>query len=138
MYSHYLKSIGWFLSISTIVMNAIFQSFSIGSSVWLSVWSNDQNQTNGNNTLDTAKRDMYLGVYGALGFGQGMFPYCVLIFIIYYSFVRFDQYCVKFLYNGQYQVSLPPIAATCINIHIIFLLQKAITSFNTTLTGNGT
>lgn len=121
-------------------MNAIFQSFSIGSSVWLSVWSND-NQANGNNTLDTVKRDMYLGVYGALGFGQGTFPYHALILVIYYSFVRFDQYCVKFLvYNGQYQVSLPPIAATCtcINIHIIFLLQKAITSFNTTLTGNGT
>ncbi|XP_071568158.1 multidrug resistance-associated protein 1 isoform X5 [Temnothorax nylanderi] len=72
VYSHYLKSIGWFLSISTIVMNAVFQSFSIGSSVWLSVWSND-NQTVRNDTLDTAKRDMYLGVYGALGFGQATF-----------------------------------------------------------------
>ncbi|KYN40568.1 Multidrug resistance-associated protein 1 [Trachymyrmex septentrionalis] len=71
VYSHYLKSIGWFLSISTIVMNAVFQSFSIGSSVWLSIWSNDQ--TVGNNTFDTAKRDMYLGVYGALGFGQATF-----------------------------------------------------------------
>ncbi|XP_011699214.1 PREDICTED: multidrug resistance-associated protein 1 isoform X2 [Wasmannia auropunctata] len=71
VYSHYLKSIGWFLSISTIVMNAVFQSFSIGSSVWLSVWSND-NQTVGNDTFDTAKRDMYLGVYGALGFGQAV------------------------------------------------------------------
>ncbi|XP_067207174.1 multidrug resistance-associated protein 1 isoform X3 [Linepithema humile] len=71
VYSHYLKSIGWFLSISTIVMNAVFQSFSIGSSVWLSVWSND-NLTIVNNTVDTAKRDMYLGVYGALGLGQAM------------------------------------------------------------------
>ncbi|KAL0104449.1 hypothetical protein PUN28_017289 [Cardiocondyla obscurior] len=71
VYSHYLKSIGWFLSISTIVMNAVFQSFSIGSSVWLSVWSND-NHTVVNDTLDTAKRDMYLGVYGALGFGQAV------------------------------------------------------------------
>lgn len=74
VYSHYLKSIGWFLSISTIVMNAVFQSFSIGSNVWLSAWSND-NLTDGvsNDTIDTAKRDMYLGIYGALGFGQGMF-----------------------------------------------------------------
>ncbi|XP_072760183.1 multidrug resistance-associated protein 1 isoform X2 [Anoplolepis gracilipes] len=71
VYSHYLKSIGWFLSISTIVMNAVFQSFSIGSSVWLSVWSND-NLTIVNDTVDTAKRDMYLGVYGVLGFGQAM------------------------------------------------------------------
>lgn len=72
VYSHYLKSIGWFLSISTIVMNAIFQSFSIGSNIWLSVWSND-NMTVVNDTVDTAKRDMYLGIYGVLGFGQGMF-----------------------------------------------------------------
>lgn len=80
VYSHYFKSIGWFLSISTIVMNAVFQSFSIGSSVWLSVWAND-NQAMGNETLDTAKRDMYLGVYGALGFGQGTFSYHTLILV---------------------------------------------------------
>ncbi|XP_029673303.1 multidrug resistance-associated protein 1 isoform X3 [Formica exsecta] len=72
VYSHYLKSIGWFLSISTIVMNAVFQSFSIGSSVWLSVWSNDDKMIV-NATVDTAKRDMYLGVYGVLGFGQATF-----------------------------------------------------------------
>ncbi|XP_077258455.1 multidrug-Resistance like Protein 1 isoform X1 [Temnothorax americanus] len=80
VYSHYLKSIGWFLSISTIVMNAVFQSFSIGSSVWLSVWSND-NQTVRNDTLDTAKRDMYLGVYGALGFGQGVTVFAMALFL---------------------------------------------------------
>ncbi|XP_018048305.1 PREDICTED: multidrug resistance-associated protein 1 isoform X2 [Atta colombica] len=80
VYSHYLKSIGWFLSISTIVMNAVFQSFSIGSSVWLSIWSND-NQVVGNNTFDTAKRDMYLGVYGALGFGQGVTVFAMAIFL---------------------------------------------------------
>ncbi|XP_025986918.1 multidrug resistance-associated protein 1 isoform X4 [Solenopsis invicta] len=80
VYSHYLKSIGWFLSISTIVMNAVFQSFSIGSSVWLSIWSND-NQTIGNNTIDTAKRDMYLGVYGALGFGQGVTVFAMALFL---------------------------------------------------------
>ncbi|XP_011882151.1 PREDICTED: multidrug resistance-associated protein 1 isoform X4 [Vollenhovia emeryi] len=80
VYSHYLKSIGWFLSISTIVMNAVFQAFSIGSSVWLSVWSND-NQTIGNNTIDTARRDMYLGVYGALGFGQGVTVFAMAIFL---------------------------------------------------------
>lgn len=54
-------------------MNAVFQSFSIGSSVWLSLWSND-NLTVVNGTVDTVKRDMYLGVYGALGLGQGTFP----------------------------------------------------------------
>ncbi|KAK2583563.1 hypothetical protein KPH14_009513 [Odynerus spinipes] len=74
VYSHYLKSIGWFLSISTIIMNAIFQSFSIGSNIWLSAWSNDNmTSVNGTTLNDEAKRDMYLGVYGALGFGQATF-----------------------------------------------------------------
>ncbi|XP_014612656.1 PREDICTED: multidrug resistance-associated protein 1 isoform X4 [Polistes canadensis] len=73
VYSHYFKSIGWFLSISTIIMNAVFQSFSIGSNVWLSKWSDD-NMTLVNGTVvnEESRRDMYLGVYGALGFGQAM------------------------------------------------------------------
>lgn len=53
-------------------MNAIFQGFNIGSNAWLSVWS-DSNLTTYNNTVDHAKQNMYLGVYGGLGLGQGMF-----------------------------------------------------------------
>jgi len=106
VYSHYLKSIGWFLSISTIVMNAIFQSFSIGSSVWLSVWSND-NLTLANNTIDTVKRDMYLGVYGALGFGQGMFLHNILNLVTSCSFdrqIRLD-YPLKFrVHEEQFNI----------------------------------
>ncbi|KZC08998.1 Multidrug resistance-associated protein 1 [Dufourea novaeangliae] len=71
VYSHYFKSIGWFLSIATIIMNAIYQGFSIGSNSWLSVWSND-NLTDDNNTFDRAKQDLYLGVYGGLGLGQAL------------------------------------------------------------------
>ncbi|XP_076389766.1 multidrug-Resistance like Protein 1 isoform X2 [Megachile rotundata] len=71
VYSHYFKSIGWFLSISTIIMNAIFQGFSIGSNSWLSLWSNS-NLTTYNDTVDKAQQDMYLGVYGGLGIGQAM------------------------------------------------------------------
>lgn len=70
MYSHYLKSIGIFLSISTVLLNMVFQGFSIGSNIWLSAWSND-NEIVVNGTQDTDRRDMYLGVYGALGIGQG-------------------------------------------------------------------
>lgn len=66
VYKHYLKSIGWTLSIATVILNIVFQSFSIGSNVWLSAWSNDNSTAN-----DTSKRDMYLGVYAAFGIGQG-------------------------------------------------------------------
>lgn len=77
VYKHYLKSIGVFLSIMTIVLNVLFQGFNIGSNIWLSIWSEDKEMT-------TNKRDMYLGVYGALGFGQGkilfFFSACGLVF----------------------------------------------------------
>ncbi|KAK9303947.1 hypothetical protein QLX08_004533 [Tetragonisca angustula] len=71
VYSHYFKSIGWFLSILTIIMNAIFQGFSIGSNAWLSVWS-DSNLTDYNNTVNQVEQNMYLGVYAGLGLGQGV------------------------------------------------------------------
>lgn len=53
VYKHYLKSIGIILSISTVVLNMIFQGFSIGSNMWLSRWSSDPNAGN-----DTSLRDM--------------------------------------------------------------------------------
>lgn len=72
VYSHYLKSIGVTLSVTTILLNMVFQAFSIGSNIWLSEWSNDNTTTE-----DTAKRDMYLGVYGGLGIGQGKFSFMI-------------------------------------------------------------
>lgn len=66
VYKHYLKSIGVSLTILTIVLNIIYQGFSIGSSMWLSKWSNDKEVVN-----DPDRRDMYLGVYAAFGLGQG-------------------------------------------------------------------
>ncbi|XP_059617041.1 multidrug resistance-associated protein 1 isoform X5 [Phlebotomus argentipes] len=65
VYKHYLRSIGTLLSLTTIFLNMVFQGFSIGSNVWLARWSTDPNAGN-----DTGTRDMYLGVYGALGAGQ--------------------------------------------------------------------
>ncbi|KAJ8982895.1 hypothetical protein NQ317_004325 [Molorchus minor] len=71
VYKHYLKSIGIFLTFATVFLNFIFQAFSIGSNVWLGVWADDRDLIV-NGTTDTAKQDMYLGVYGALGIGQVM------------------------------------------------------------------
>ncbi|KAG5674807.1 hypothetical protein PVAND_004755 [Polypedilum vanderplanki] len=65
VYKHYLKSIGWWLAGATVVLNMIFQGFSIGSNIWLARWSNDDAAAN-----DTGKRDMYLGGYAAFGLGQ--------------------------------------------------------------------
>ncbi|KRJ97662.1 multidrug resistance-associated protein 1 isoform X9 [Drosophila yakuba] len=65
VYKHYIKSVGIFLSVATLVLNFVFQAFQIGSNLWLTKWANDEKVAN-----DTGLRDMYLGVYGAFGFGQ--------------------------------------------------------------------
>lgn len=71
VYKHYLKSIGFFLMLTTLLLNLVYQGFSVGSNVWLGVWADDK-KIIVNKTVDTGRRDMYLGVYGALGIGQGM------------------------------------------------------------------
>ncbi|CAH0555481.1 unnamed protein product [Brassicogethes aeneus] len=76
VYKYYLKSIGFFLTFATIVLNMVFQGFSIGSNIWLGVWADD-NELMVNGTQNTAKRDMYLGVYGALGIGQALAIVCM-------------------------------------------------------------
>ncbi|XP_058980626.1 multidrug resistance-associated protein 1 isoform X5 [Musca domestica] len=74
VYKHYIKSVGIFLSMATLILNFVFQAFQIGSNLWLTKWSNDKNVAN-----DTGLRDMYLGVYGAFGFGQVLFSYGVAV-----------------------------------------------------------
>lgn len=106
VYLHYLQSIGSFLTTTTIVLNIIFQMFSIGSSLWLSEWSSDTSIIV-NGTLDTGKRDLYLGVYAGLGLGQGEFwskckmsSGCVLVFTKYLYFIIIEQkhWCLFYLF----------------------------------------
>lgn len=68
----YIRSIGVVLTVVTILLNAVYQLSSIGSNLWLSVWSSDTT-TVVNGTQDIAKTDMYLGIYGAFGLGQGKY-----------------------------------------------------------------
>lgn len=65
----YFQSVGAVLTVTTILLNVVFQVFSIGSSFWLSEWSSDMS-VSVNGTTDMSKTNMYLGVYGALGIGQ--------------------------------------------------------------------
>ncbi|XP_061394480.1 multidrug resistance-associated protein 1 isoform X4 [Musca vetustissima] len=74
VYKHYMKSVGIFLSLATLILNFVFQAFQIGSNLWLTKWSNDKDVAN-----DTGLRDMYLGVYGAFGFGQAIFSYALTL-----------------------------------------------------------
>ncbi|XP_017473672.1 PREDICTED: multidrug resistance-associated protein 1 isoform X5 [Rhagoletis zephyria] len=89
VYKHYIKSVGIFLSLATLILNFVYQAFSIGSNLWLTQWSNDKRVEN-----DTSLRDMYLGVYGAFGFGQVIFSYYSVLTIslggIYASIILHD------------------------------------------------
>ena len=62
-------------------MNVLFQVFSIGANFWLNSWTIENEASN--TTSDFEKRDLYLGVYGGFGIGQGK----IFLFII----VEFDN-----------------------------------------------
>ncbi|OWF40077.1 Multidrug resistance-associated protein 1 [Mizuhopecten yessoensis] len=66
----YLKSVGPILSCIIILFYILYNIASVYSNIWLSEWSNDEAATV-NGTVDTAQRDLRLGVYGALGLVQG-------------------------------------------------------------------
>lgn len=82
VYKHYIKSVGIFLSVATLVLNLVFQAFQIGSNLWLTQWSNDKEVEH-----NTDKRNMYLGVYGAFGFGQGEFAVIQFFMLCFVAFM---------------------------------------------------
>lgn len=62
---YYFKFVGNMVMALTLVSYIGSQICTVMSNIWLTKWSNDANST------DPDTRDMYLGVYGGLGFGQG-------------------------------------------------------------------
>ncbi|XP_047509490.1 multidrug resistance-associated protein 1 isoform X4 [Pieris napi] len=71
VYKQYLTSVGVMASLVTFIMNMILQMFQVGSNYWLAKWSND-NEMLVNGTVNKARRDLFLGVYGGLGIGQAI------------------------------------------------------------------
>ena len=61
---------------STITFNILSQVFSIGTNVWLSIWSIS-------NSTEKSDQDYYMGIYGALGAGQGN-----VLYLIIYNFIN--------------------------------------------------
>lgn len=51
-------------------MNVLFQTFSVASNYVLSVWTSDTTAVVDGHQ-DIGKRNLYLGVYGLFGLGQG-------------------------------------------------------------------
>lgn len=67
IYIRYFKSIGLLYGILTIVCGIAHQAIQVYSNTWLSQWSAHP-EANAPHI-----RDLYLGVYGGLGFAQGLF-----------------------------------------------------------------
>ncbi|KAK8748976.1 hypothetical protein OTU49_015623, partial [Cherax quadricarinatus] len=66
VYWYYIKAIGILSTVLTLLFHIISQACTLGSNIWLSIWAEDTSS-------DPKTRDMYLGVYGALGIGQALF-----------------------------------------------------------------
>ncbi|KAI0230543.1 Canalicular multispecific organic anion transporter 1 [Lamellibrachia satsuma] len=69
----YMRSVGVFTSCIILLLYTLNNIATVYSNFWLSYWSNDAAEANG--TIDTGRRDMRLGVYGALGLVQGIFVF---------------------------------------------------------------
>ncbi|XP_052261658.1 multidrug resistance-associated protein 1-like isoform X6 [Dreissena polymorpha] len=67
----YMKAVGIFLSVITVLFYVLYNAASLYSNIWLSDWSNDATKLNG--TTDPAQQQLRLGIYGLLGFVQGAF-----------------------------------------------------------------
>ncbi|KAK4875040.1 hypothetical protein RN001_011462 [Aquatica leii] len=76
VFMYYFKAIGFILTIATTVCHIMYQVYSVGGSIWLSIWSSHTNAT-------IHERDVYLGVYAGLGLGQvlSMFLSAVSLYI---------------------------------------------------------
>ena len=67
VYWYYFKTLGIWMTFWTVFLNAACEGFIIGTSIWLAMWS-EQGESG---VQDAHSRDVFLGVYGGLGIGQG-------------------------------------------------------------------
>ncbi|XP_012560528.2 multidrug resistance-associated protein 1 isoform X1 [Hydra vulgaris] len=65
VYLTYSKSISILLTILFLFFGLMSEGFSLYSRIWLAEWSSNRNASN-------HQRDLYLGIYGALGVSQGL------------------------------------------------------------------
>uniref|UniRef100_A0A2C9K9A9 ABC-type glutathione-S-conjugate transporter n=1 Tax=Biomphalaria glabrata TaxID=6526 RepID=A0A2C9K9A9_BIOGL len=76
VYLVYIKAVGLFTFIFMTLIFTIFQGSSTFSAIWLSMWTDDKllaNVSAAGSSEYVAKNNLYLGIYGALGFAQGLF-----------------------------------------------------------------
>ncbi|KAG4077224.1 hypothetical protein HA402_005279 [Bradysia odoriphaga] len=69
VYIRYFKSIGFLLCVAAVASNALNQAASVYGNMWLTRWSTDPRASDKG---DVTWRNIYIGVYAALGGTQGL------------------------------------------------------------------
>lgn len=70
VYKYYMKTVGFHMILIILAIQISTQGFGVSSNAWLGKWSDDDTIVI-DGIVNTGKRNIYLGVYGAIGFGQG-------------------------------------------------------------------
>ncbi|XP_035215555.1 multidrug resistance-associated protein 1-like [Stegodyphus dumicola] len=96
VYIDYIKSYGIWNSFWTVVSYILSTAFSLGSSLWLSSWSNDA--LDPSKATDTHLRDLRLEVYGGLGAGEIVFTLVTAV-LMNLACLR----AARILHNGMLQ-----------------------------------
>lgn len=102
IYLRYFKSMT-FLWFFLLVFGMVGMTIaSVGSNVWLAIWSDDPLPVNG--TYDSDLRDLRLGVYGGLGAAQGKaYNFFYSFNLIMFCMIQLFSYC---LLHMQWQRAL--------------------------------
>lgn len=66
VYMYYIRNVGLVGALLGVLMQLVYQGSSLGTNFWLNLWTAS---AYGNSSIPKY-RDLYLGVYGAFGFGQ--------------------------------------------------------------------
>lgn len=83
VFSTYGKAIGLKFVVFTLIFFLFVGALNIYSNIWLSEWSNDALLIAQNGTIDTAQRDLRLGVYGTIGLTESLMVVAADLFLLF-------------------------------------------------------
>ena len=75
VYMFYFKNMGLMMFAGCFLMYAVFQTFTVMSSIWVSFWSDNRfplEEALEDRLMTTSRRNIFLGVYGACGLAQAL------------------------------------------------------------------
>jgi ATP-binding cassette subfamily C (CFTR/MRP) protein 1 len=108
VYMYYGKAIGYFFSIGTLLLYAVYQGFSLGSNIWLSEWTADPLAA-----IDDDVQNKYLAVYGVMGVFQAVFIMaavsCVMVGTLLASSKLHATMLQRILYSPMYFFDTTPL-----------------------------